>query len=45
MDGAEAAGDPTAVLPVLYHLLWVQDLATDLSVPLHPAGPVKLASA
>ena len=45
MDGAEAAGDPAAVLPVLYHLLWVQDLATDLSVPLHPAMPVKLASA
>src|SRR5205823_8082006 len=22
MDGAEAAGDPVAVLPVLYHLLW-----------------------
>jgi hypothetical protein len=45
MDGAEAAGDPVAVLPVLYHLLWRQELAVDLSVPLHPATPVALAAA
>jgi hypothetical protein len=45
MDGAEAAGDPIAVLPVLYHLLWVQELAADLSVPLHPATSVTLAAA
>ena len=32
VDGAEAAGDPIAVLPVLYHLLWRQELAADLSV-------------
>jgi len=44
MDGAEAAGDPVAVLPVLYHLLWRQELAADLSVPLHPATPVELAA-
>ena len=31
MDGAVAAGDPIAVLPVLYHLLWRQELAADLS--------------
>lgn len=45
MDGAEAAGDPTAVLPVLYHLLWCQELAADLSVPLHPATVVTPAAA
>ena len=32
VDGAEAAGDPIAVLPVLYHLLWRQELMADLSV-------------
>jgi hypothetical protein len=40
MAGAEAAGDPIAVLPVLFHLLWRQELATDLSVPLHPSAAV-----
>ena len=45
MDGAEAAGDPVAVLPVLYHLLWRQELTADLSVPLHPSVPVVLAAA
>jgi hypothetical protein len=45
MEGAEAVGDPVAVLPVLYHLLWRQDLAADLSVPLHPATVVALAAA
>src|SRR5215472_12376220 len=34
MAGAEAAGDPVAVLPVLFHLLWRHELTTDLSVPL-----------
>ena len=43
IDGAEAAGDPIAALPVLYHLLWRQELAADLSVPLHPATVVSLA--
>ena len=36
MAGAEAAGDPIAVLPVLFHLLWRHELAADLSVPLYP---------
>jgi hypothetical protein len=36
MPGAEAAGDPVAVLPVLFHLLWRHELTADLSVPLHP---------
>jgi hypothetical protein len=34
---AQAAGDPVAALPVLYHLLWRQELTADLSVPLQPA--------
>jgi hypothetical protein len=36
MAGAEAVGDPIAVLPVLFHLLWCHELSVDLSVPLHP---------
>ena len=30
MCGAEAAGDPIAVLPVLFHLLWCQELRIDV---------------
>ncbi|MGI8614169.1 MAG: TnsA-like heteromeric transposase endonuclease subunit [Nocardioidaceae bacterium] len=36
LAGAQEAGDPMAVLPVLFHLLWCRELAADLSVPLHP---------
>jgi hypothetical protein len=32
--GARAVGDPIAVLPTLYHLLWIGRLHTDLSVRL-----------
>ncbi|WP_406209608.1 TnsA-like heteromeric transposase endonuclease subunit [Streptomyces sp. NBC_01017] len=32
MEGAEEAGDPIAVLPVLFHLMWRQELLSDLSV-------------
>ena len=35
MAGAEAAGDPIAVLPVLFYLLWRHELTADLAVPLH----------
>ena len=35
MAGAERVGDPIAVLPVLYHLLWRHHLTTDLTVPLN----------
>jgi hypothetical protein len=42
MSGAEAAGDPIAVLPVLFHLLWRRELMADLSVPL---GPLTMVSA
>ena len=37
MAGAEAARDPIAVLPVLFHLLWCHELTIDLSTPLHEA--------
>ena len=36
VSGAEAVGDPLAVLPVLFHLLWRHELAIDLTAPLHP---------
>jgi hypothetical protein len=42
LAGAGAAGDPIAVLPVLFHLLWRHELTADLSVPL---GPLTLISA
>ncbi len=43
MAGARAAGDPIAVLPVLFHLMWRQELMADLSVPLHADTVVRLA--
>jgi hypothetical protein len=33
-EGAELAGDRLRVLPVLFHLMWQQQLAADLKVPL-----------
>jgi hypothetical protein len=45
MDGAEAAGDPIMVLPVVFHLLWRHELVVDLSVPLHPSTVVSRAVA
>jgi hypothetical protein len=35
MPGALAVGDPIAVLPVLFHLLWSGDLRADLTRTLH----------
>jgi hypothetical protein len=35
MAGTEAAGDPIAVLPVLFHLLWRYELTADLSRQSH----------
>jgi len=43
LAGAEAVGDPIAVLPVLFHLLWRHDLVADLSVPLHSCTSVTTA--
>ncbi|MBT8227488.1 MAG: TnsA-like heteromeric transposase endonuclease subunit [Dactylosporangium sp.] len=45
LAGAERVGDPIAVLPVLFHLLWRHCLRTDLSVPLHPDTVVTTAVA
>ncbi|WP_245721383.1 TnsA-like heteromeric transposase endonuclease subunit [Nocardia pseudovaccinii] len=36
MAGAESVGDPIAVLPVLFHLLWHHRLHADVSIPLSP---------
>ncbi|MEU4743614.1 hypothetical protein AB0G02_24555 [Actinosynnema sp. NPDC023658] len=40
VDGAEAVGNPIAVQPVLFHLLWRCELDVELSVPLHPEAVV-----
>jgi len=45
LAGVEAVSDPIAVLPVLFHMLWRQDLAVDLSVPLHPGATVTAVAA
>ena len=44
MEGAEEAGDPIAVLPVLFHLMWRQELVCDLSVLLGDRTVVRLAA-
>lgn len=44
MAGAAAAGDPIAVLPVLYHLMWRQILTADLaSAVLGPGSVIRAA--
>lgn len=40
MGGAREVGDPVAVLPVLYHLMWKQVMTADLEVGL--LGPTSL---
>jgi hypothetical protein len=45
LGGVDAVGDPIAVLPVLFHLLWCHDLAADVSVPLHLCTTVTAAAA
>lgn len=42
---AEQVGDPIAVLPVLFHLLWRQELHVELSMPLHTDAVVTAVSA
>ncbi|WP_211241198.1 TnsA-like heteromeric transposase endonuclease subunit [Pseudonocardia spinosispora] len=44
LDGAEEVGDPIAVLPVLFHLLWLGDLHAELDRPLHPEVLVTAAT-
>jgi len=41
LAGAEAVGDPIAVLPVVFHLLWLQELSVDVTVPLHHETAVR----
>ncbi|MDQ2739582.1 MAG: TnsA-like heteromeric transposase endonuclease subunit [Actinomycetota bacterium] len=41
--GAEAVGDPIAVLPVLFHLLWCHELIADLSMPLDEVTVLRTA--
>ncbi|MEW1639760.1 TnsA-like heteromeric transposase endonuclease subunit [Streptomyces sp. NPDC093801] len=43
MEGAECAGDPIAVLPVLFHLMWRQELVCDLSALLGGRTVLRLA--
>jgi hypothetical protein len=46
LAGAAEAGDPLAVLPVLFHLLWQRELTADLgSGPLGPSTAVRVAAA
>ena len=44
LAGAQAAGEPIAVLPALFHLLWYGELTADLSVPLHEGTTVRVAA-
>ncbi len=46
LEGARAVGDPIAVLPVLFHLLWCQELVVDLATLLSATsvvGPARSA--
>lgn len=45
LAGAEMAGDPIGVLPVLFHLIWRGDLLADVSAPLHDAMLVSTRAA
>jgi hypothetical protein len=38
-------GDPIAVLPTLFHLLWRRDLTVDISNILHPETLVRSVAA
>jgi hypothetical protein len=44
MEGAEMVGDPIAVLPALFHLLWSRRFEIDLSVRLDSMSIVRPAS-
>jgi hypothetical protein len=45
MDGAGTVGDPVAVLPGLFHLLWRGELVCDLNIPMRAATVVRLVDA
>jgi hypothetical protein len=44
VDGASVAGDPIAVLPTLFHLLWRGELVCDLTVSLHAGTVVRVGA-
>jgi hypothetical protein len=44
MAGAAAAGDPMAILPVLFHLMWRHVLTADLAVRLTAESVVSLGA-
>jgi hypothetical protein len=44
LDGVRGAGDPLAVLPAAYHLLWTGELAADLAASLLAATTVVTAA-
>ena len=44
MAGAAAAGDPIAVLPALFHLMWRHELTADLAARM-AAGTLVVAGA
>ena len=44
LAGADTVGEPTAVLPVLFHLLWRGELVVDLSKPMHEGARVHVAA-
>jgi hypothetical protein len=44
MDGARSVGDPVAVLPTLFHLMWSRALVTELTgALLGPSTPIRAA--
>jgi hypothetical protein len=45
MAGAAAAGDPMAVLPALFHLMWRHALTADLAARLTAGTPVVAGTA
>jgi hypothetical protein len=45
IDAARSVGDPIAVLPVLYHLMWSRHLVADLSERLEALSAVSAVSA
>jgi hypothetical protein len=45
IEGAERVGDPLAVLPTVYHLLWSGLLVTDLAERLEATSPVTVVTA
>ena len=43
LEGVRPIGDPIAVFPVVFQLLWRSQLLTDLTAPLGPGAAVRVA--